>query len=180
LDTDRPSGARQIRELAEDIARTMQANPGVYATAAARDTALPNPTAGMLVYIVSLQQFQVYEGGWQPIVGRQLVSPLTLNATWFQDFGSGFAPPSVVRTGRLIHIGGALKNYTTNAFPSNGAMANVPAGWAPPGIVTTWAVGDSNTHYRINITAEGQLLGQGAQIPAGTWFAIDVTYLAAS
>lgn len=36
--------------------------PGVYADAAARDTAIPTPTAGEMVFITALAQFQGYDG----------------------------------------------------------------------------------------------------------------------
>jgi hypothetical protein len=42
--------------------------PGVYADAAARDTAIPTPVAGMIVYVTDVAKHQGYNGaGWQDL-----------------------------------------------------------------------------------------------------------------
>jgi hypothetical protein len=71
LDTDRPAGARQIRELAEDVAATIKQVEGVYPTPADRDAANPVPVDGTTCWVRSLRQLQVFTTGygWAPIGG---------------------------------------------------------------------------------------------------------------
>jgi hypothetical protein len=175
-----PQGwAAAIRDAVRAIQTSAAGRGATYATEAARNTALPNPSNGMFCYITALQQFQAYDGGWYPVVNRQTVQPIALNGTWFRDF-PGMAGLSALKMGRLVHVGGAIENFTANEFPAGSAIGDMPDGWQPAGVVTTWALGDNNTHYRLNVGVDGQIAPQGNAIPAHTWMAFDVQYLAAA
>lgn len=53
---------------ASDMNSTVDQTVMVFADAAARDTAIPTPTAGMSVYVVDIAQLQYYNGtAWEQV-----------------------------------------------------------------------------------------------------------------
>jgi hypothetical protein len=53
-----------------------------YADASARDAAIPSPSEGQTVYLISLKTIQVYNGTtWTAIAGGSDINPLLLAGT---------------------------------------------------------------------------------------------------
>jgi hypothetical protein len=111
----------------------------------------------------------------------QVTIPVTLNGQWFRDFGGGHAELRACKTGRSVHVAGVIVNHNSGAFPGDGVMGGLPAGFMPDAIYPVYAIGEGNTHYRLNVKPDGQLVTHaGISIPAGAWISLDFTYLTAS
>jgi hypothetical protein len=102
LGTEPSDGAPQIEALARaidgDVAGVISGAVGrgtVFATPAARDAAIPAPTAGMTCFVTSLQQHQGWleNIGWYPVGG-------VVPSTWTR-FGATALSPG---TGRLVGL----------------------------------------------------------------------------
>jgi hypothetical protein len=124
------------------------------------------------------------QGGSMIVLGAgvgQVVTPVTLNGQWFRDFGGGHAGLRACKTGRSVHVAGVIINHSANTFPADGTMGGLPAGFLPDALYPVWGVGAANTHYRIDVKPNGQLVtSSGVSIPSGVWITLDFTYLAAS
>jgi hypothetical protein len=120
------------------------------------------------------------QGGSMIVLGAgvgQVVTPVTLNGQWFRDFGGGHAGLRACRTGRSVHVAGVIVNHNSGAFPGDGVMGGLPAGFLPDAIYPVYAIGEGNTHYRLNVKPDGQLVTHaGVGIPAGAWISLDFTY----
>jgi hypothetical protein len=122
LGTEEAAGAPQIESLARaidlDVTGMIAGGIGrgtVFATPAARDAAIPSPTAGMTCYVTSLKQSQVHSGGaWVPTGGTLPQG----SVVW--GTGGPFAPGSWTVFGHTPTTTSALGGMTVN--PATGAL----------------------------------------------------------
>lgn len=90
-----------------------------YASATARNSALPTPTEGQLTYLDDLNQYQTYTGStWYPVAGQMPYIELTKTAS--QNFTSGTAGIVVTWATPTINRGGFTVATNVITVPHTG------------------------------------------------------------
>lgn len=102
--------------------------------------------------------------------------PVPLAANWV-NFGSNFAPLSVIRTGSQVHLFGMIKN-NTGATAGNGVVVGtVPSAYIPPDYQPS--VADANGAFcRLDIQPSGNITptDMAAGIVNGGFLALNMYY----
>lgn len=124
---DVPNVPADITALATGIEATVLKGTPIFATAAARNTAIPAPVAGQFCYVADVKQYQGYDTSWYPVGGVMPSAGIT--------YPGGSVPVGWTNLigGTASVQGGITYNPATGAFtlPSAGIyLASVLVGTA--------------------------------------------------
>jgi hypothetical protein len=124
----------------------------VFASAAARNSAITSPQEGQFAYLKDTDVTTYYTGSaWTNLDTTGMVNPMTTTGdTIYASSGSTPARLGIGTTGQVLTVAGGLPSWAT---PSNGSMTSLATGSLASGAVTISSI--NQTYRSLRLVLQG-------------------------